>query len=185
MKLGIVPKFIFILLLIINLSSCDSQSSLEEQAKIFFTSLQDLNIDKCVDMTYAYQVNLAKIQGEPQFKKDNLIGECRNEIRKTILNQYDNNNIVHIFRFPCQWRIVEIKEANQESSNGIFCNTSSVRRIFVAVSYKSIDNSPESVPLINNDSTLMYKIREILLHCEFDPDSGLYMSWGLDKDTRW
>ena len=185
MKLGIIPKIIFIILLIVNLLSCGGGDNPEEQAKIFLTSLQNLNIEKCIEMTYLYQVNLAKFKDEPQFKKEKLIEKCRDEIRTTILNQYENDNIVYIFRFPCQWQIVEIKNINQESSSDLFSNISSINRYFVVVSYKSIDNSPESVPLINNDYKSIYKIKEIILHCDFDPDSGLYMTWTLDKHTNW
>ncbi|MGA9756698.1 MAG: hypothetical protein WBV23_16310 [Desulfobaccales bacterium] len=185
MKLGIIPKNIFIILLTVNLLSCGGQNNPEEQAKILFTSLQNHNIEKCIEMAYAYQVNLAKIQDEPQFKKEKLIEKNRNEIRTTIFNQYELDNIAYIFRFPCQWQIVEIKNINQESPGELFSNISSINRVFVVVAYKSIDNSPESVPLINNDYKSKFKIREIILHCDFDPDSGLYMRWGLEKYTQW
>jgi len=185
MKLGIIPKSIFIILLTANLLSCGGQNNPEEQAKIFLTAMQNLDIEKCIEMSYLYQENLAKIQGEPQFKKENLINKSRDEIRTTMFNQYELNNIVYIFRFPCQWKIIEIKNINQESSSVLFSNTSSINRIFIVVTYKSIDNSPESVPLINNNYKSKYNIKEIILHCDFDPNSGLYMTWGLDKHTQW
>jgi hypothetical protein len=185
MKLGIIPKLILVILLIANLLSCGRRDNPEEQAKLFLNTLQNLNIEKCIEMAYLYQVNLAKFQDEPQFKKEMLIEKYRNEIRTTMFNRYENDNIVYIFRFPCQWQIVEIKNVNQESSSELFSNITSINRVFVVVAYKSIDNSPESVPLINNDYKSMYKIKEITLHCDFDPDSGLYMRWGLDKHTQW
>ena len=185
MKLNMISKLFFIILLIVNLLSCGKQDNREEHAKLFFTSLQNLNIEKCIEMTYLYQANLAKFHDEPLFKKEHLIEKNRDEIRKTMFNQYENDNIVYIFRFPCQWQIVEIKNINQESSSDLFSNISSINRYFVVVSYKSIDNSPESVPLINNDYKSIYKIKEIILHCDFDPDSGLYMTWTLDKHTHW
>jgi len=185
MKLNMIPKLIFIILFIVNLLSCSKHDNREEQAKLFFTSLQNLNIEKCIDLTYLYKVNLAKFHDEPHFKKEHLIEKNRDEIRKTMFNQYENDNIVYIFRFPCQWQIVEIKHINQESPSELFYTMSSVTRVFVVVTYKSIDNSPESVPLINNDYKAMYKIKQIILHCDFDPDSGLYIKWEVDKHTQW
>jgi hypothetical protein len=185
MKVRMIAKLIFLVLLIVNLLSCGSRDTPEEQAKRFFTALQNLDIEKCIEMAYPYQANLAKIQDEPKFKKEKLIEQYRNEIRKTIFNKYENDNIVYVFRFPCQWQIVEIKNINQDSSVELFSNVSSVNRVFVAITYKSIENSPESVPLIDNDYKSMSKIKEIILHCDFDPDSGLYMKWGLDKHAQW
>ena len=185
MKLNMISKLFFIILLIVNLLSCSKQDNPEERAKLFFTSLQNLNIEKCIEMTYLYQANLAKFHDEPLFKKEHLIEKNRDEIRKTMFNQYENDTIVYIFRFPCEWQIVEIKHINQENSNELFSTISSITRVFVVVSYKSIDNSPESVPLINNDYKSMYKIKEIIFHCDFDANSGLYMKWDLDKHTHW
>ena len=185
MKLNMAPQLIFIILLIVNLLSCSKQDNREEQAKLFFTSLQNLNIEKCIDMTYVYHANLAKYHDEPYFKKANLIEKNRDEIRKTMFNQYENDNIVYIFRFPCEWQIVEIKHIIQESSSELFSTMSSITRVFVVIVYKSMDNSPESVPLINNDYKAVHKIKEIIFHCDFDPDSGLYIKWEVDKHTQW
>ena len=84
-------------------------------------------------MSYLYQANLAKSNNEPQFKKDKLIENNRDEIRSTIFNEYELDNIVYVFKFPCQWHIIEIKDINQESSNDYFANISLIKRVFVCV----------------------------------------------------
>lgn len=185
MGLASISQKLFLIILIITSISCSNEDMSQKQIKLFLTSLQNLDIDQCVEMTYLYQVKMIAIQNEPQFKKDKMIDKIRNDIRTSILNQYENDSIVYVFRFPCQWQILETKIISQESANGPFSNISSFYRVFVAVRYNSIENSPESVPLINKDDKSVYKIKEIILHCDFDPETELYMEWGLDKHIPW
>jgi hypothetical protein len=184
MRLALMSRKLFIILLLIASLACGSGGNPEEQAKLFLSSLQKLDIDKCIEMSCVYQSRLAAISNEPQFKKDNLIAQYRNELLSGILNKYENDNIVYVFRFPCQWQIIEAKNISQES-DGIFSNNSNFQRAFVVIKYNSMDNSPESAPLINKDYKSAYKIKEIILHCDFDPNTGLYMGWGLENHTQW
>jgi hypothetical protein len=184
MRFRLISKSLFLILLAITSLSCGSEEKLEERARLFITSLQNLDIDKCIEMSYVFQSKLAAISNEPQFKKDKLIENIRNEFISGIFNKYEHDNIVYVFRFPCQWQIIETKYVSQES-NSLFQNISTIYRVFVHIKYNSMDNSPESAPLINKDYKLTKKIKEIILHCDFDPDTGLYMEWGVDRHTLW
>jgi len=185
MKFKDLIRSLFLLLSIVALMSCGSNQNIEEQAQEFIKAIQNLDIDKCVESSYPFQTKLAAIQNEPQFKKDKLIADISNEIRRTILNQYDNDNIIYIFNFPCKWQILETKKLSQETTSGMLSSSTEYYRVFVEVKYNSIDNSPVSVPLINKDNRGKYNIREIILHCDFDPDTKLYLGWGLDSHTKW
>jgi len=184
MRLALISRRLFIILLLINSLACNSGGIPEERAKLFLTSLQHLDINKCIEMSYVFQNRLAAISNEPQFKKDKLIEQYRHEVISGIFNQYENDNILYIFRFPCQWQIIETKDVAQ-GSEGMFSNISSIQRVFVVVKYNSMENSPESAPLINKDYKSSYKIKELILHCDFDPNTGLYIDWGVEHHTKW
>jgi len=189
MKLiNMLKLFVLILLITIQLS-CGHGVSIEEQATMFLTSLQNLDIDNCVRMSYLFREKMAAIQDEPQFKKDKLISDISTDIKKTILNQYDNDSIVYVLKFPCQWQILETKILSQETSNVmpniLFPSIKSFYRVFVVIKYNFIERSPASIPLITRDTKSEYNIKEIILHCDFDKDTNLYLGWGLDSHTRW
>jgi hypothetical protein len=184
MKLPSLSTRLFLLLLVLTALSCGSQEKQGEQAKLFLSSVQNHHIDQCIEMTYMFHAKLASISNEPQFKKDKMVEDIRNEIRSGILNQYENDNIIYVLKFPCQWQIMETKKVTQEST-GLFSNVSTINRVFVGVKYNSMDNSPESSPLINKNYKSSYKIKEMILHCDFDADTGLYMDWGVDSHTQW
>jgi hypothetical protein len=185
MKIANMSRLLILLLLVATPLSCGGGSTIENQANTFFTSLHNLDIDKCVEMSLLFQTKLASIQNEPQFKIDKLANEISNDVRRTILNQYDNDNIVYVFKFPCQWKILETKELSQETPNNAFSTTSSFYRVFVVINYNSSKESPASTPLITKVSNSQYNIKEIVLHCDFDPETKSYMGWGLDSHTRW
>ena len=180
-----LTQFICFILLVVSQLSCSIDQNVEKKAKEFINSAQNLDIDKCVEKSSLYQTRLATIQNEPQFKKDQLIAEISNEIRRTILNQYDNDSIIYVFNFPCQWQILETKKLSQETSTGVISSFTEYYRVFIAIKYNSIENSPASIPLINKDYKSKYNIKEIILHCDFDPETKLYLGWGLDSHTRW
>ena len=180
-----MPRMFLLLFLITGLMSCGVDSSVDDQAKEFITSVQNLDIDRCVLMSNLYQTKLAGIENEPQFRIGKLADDISNEIRRTILNQYDNDNIIYVFRFPCKWKILESKKISQETTSSIIPGIVDYYRVFVLIKYNSIDNSPISVPLINKDFKSQYNIKEIILHCDFDPETKLYLGWGLDSHTRW
>lgn len=173
-----------LLLLLINfiLLSCGDKVNPQEQAKILLTSLQHNNIDTCVDMTYAYQAKLAKLQDEPKFKHQELTAKYRHDIKEEFFNEHKHDSIVYVFSFPCQWKILETKTIPQETPDG---QSYSLFRIFVAVNYTSDNQSPDSVPLLAKESSFKYKVKEIILHLDFETTTGLYLGWGTDKHVPW
>jgi len=185
MKLFNITRSIILILIVFIQMSCGNEDSIEKRAKMFFTSLQNLDIDDCVEMSYLYKTKVDAIQNEPQFKKNKLIADIALDIKKTTFNQYYNDSIVYVFRFPCQWNILEIKILSLESSNSLFTNISDIYRVFVAVNYNSIENSPVSVSLITEDTKSEYHIKEIILHCDFDKETKLFLGWGLESHNRW
>jgi len=185
MKLFNITKSVVLIFIVFIQISCGNGDSVEERAKMLFTSLQNLDIDDCVQMSYLYKAKLDTIQNEPQFKKNKLIADIALDIKKTTFNQYYNDSIVYIFRFPCQWKILESKILSQDSSNSLFTTISEFYRVFVVVNYNSIENSPISVPLITEDTKSEYHIKEIILHCDFDKETMLFLGWGLDSHTGW
>jgi hypothetical protein len=178
-------KGIILLWLNIFVIACGGGIVPEDQAKIFLTLLQKDNINKCAEMVYYYQEKLQKIKNEPQFKQSELIANIRNEIKVKYLNERMTDSIVYIFRFPCQWHILESKELTQESTESLFAIPLSFYRVFAAVKYNSITESPDSVPLLFKEGGFSFKIKEIILHCDFEKDTGLYLGWGLEKYTPW
>jgi hypothetical protein len=169
----------------IFLLSCGSGIVPEEQAKIFLTLLQRNNIDKCAEMVYYYQENLYKINKEPQFKKSELIAKNSNDIKDKYLNDSKTDSIIFIFKFPCQWQILETKYLIQEQSALQLSIPLELYRVFVLVKYNSMNESPNSVPLLFKEGGFNYKVKELFLHCDFEKNSGLYLGWGLDKHTPW
>jgi hypothetical protein len=175
---------LIILLLNFLLLSCGDSVVPEEQAKKFLTLLQNNDIDKCVEMVYAFQANLAKLQNEPDFRKNELIIKNRNEIKEEFLNEHKIESIVYIFRFPCHWQVLEAKQVTEEIP-GVPFSATSLYRVFAVVKYNSMGESPESVPLFVKKGGFKYKIKEIILHCDFETKTGLYLGWGLDEHTPW
>lgn len=184
-NLAKVSRLLFVLVLLMTPISCGFDPGIENQAEAFIHSIQNLDIDKCVEMSNLYQIKLAGIQNEPQFKMDQMIAAITTEIRKTLLNQYDNDSIIYVFNFPCQWQILETKKLSQEICSGVLSTTNEYYRVFVSIKYNSMEKSPASIPLINKDYNSKYNIKEIILHCDFDPETRLYLGWGLDNHTRW
>jgi hypothetical protein len=180
-----LAKGLILLWLNIFLLACGGGMVPEEQAKIFLTLLQKDNINKCAEMVYYYQENLQKIMNEPQFKQSELIANNRNEIKEKYLNERMTDSIVYIFRFPCQWQILETKQLTQESTDLQFSIPLSFYRVFALVKYNSISESPDSVPLLFKEGGFKYKVKEVYIHCDFEKNTGLYLGWGLDKHSPW
>jgi hypothetical protein len=182
MRLGKIAKGVFLTLLTMLLLSCSDTIDPVEQAKQFFTYLQSKDIDKCLQMSYAYQTQIAKLRDEPQFKQKELYSKVRHNIKEELFNEYKNDSIVYVFSFPCQWNILETKEMTVDTPDSPY---SSMYRVFVVVKYTSDNQSPESVPLFNKEGTYNYKLKEIILHCDFEAATGLYLGWGTDKHIPW
>ena len=180
-----VSKLLLLLVLLMTPLSCGLDQTIDNQAEVFINSVQNLDIDKCVEMSNLYQVKLAGLQNEPQFKMEQMIADISTEVRKTILNQYDNDSIIYVFNFPCQWQILETKKLSQEICSGVLSTVTEYYRVFVSIKYNSLEKSPSSIPLINKNYNSRYNIKEIILHCDFDPETKLYLGWGLDSHTRW
>jgi len=180
-----LAKGLILLWLNIFLLACGGGMVPEEQAKIFLTLLQKDNINKCAEMVYYYQENLQKIMNEPQFKQSELIANNRNEIKEKYLNERMTDSIVYIFRFPCQWQILETKQLTQESTDLQFSIPLSFYRVFALVKYNSISESPDSVPLLFKEGGYKYKVKEVFLHCDFEKNTGLYLGWGIDQHSPW
>ena len=180
-----LAKMLILLWCNIFLLSCGGGIVPEEQAKIFLTLLQRNNIDKCAEMVYFYQENLQKINKEPQFKKSELFAKNSNEIRNKYLNDSRTDSIVFIFKFPCQWQILETKHLMQEPTYLQFAIPLEFYSVFVLVKYNIISESPNSVPLLVKEGGFNYKVKEVFLHCDFEKSTGLYLGWGLDKHSPW
>ena len=167
MKAIRLVNVLILLLVNILLLSCGGGGIVpQEQAKKFLTLLQNSDIDKCVEMVYAYQASLAKLQNEPQFRKNELIAKSRNDIKEEFLSEQKIESIVYIFRFPCHWQVLEAKQVTEETP-GVPFSATSIYRVFVVVKYNSMGESPESVPLFVKKGGFKYKIKEIILHCDF------------------
>ncbi len=184
LKLSIGLLLILLNFLVLSCSSSEVVKP-EDQAKIFLTLLQNNNINKAAEMVYQFQANMAKLQNEPQFKKDEFIAKSRNEIKEKFLNEQSANSIVYLFRFPCQWQILETKQLTEEVPDMPFTSIT-LNRIYAVVKYNSMPESPDSVPVvIKEEGGFKYKVKEIFFHCDFEKNTGLYLNWGLDKHTPW
>ncbi len=184
LKLSIGLLLILLNFLVLSCSSSEVVKP-EDQAKIFLTLLQNNNINKAAEMVYQFQANMAKLQNEPQFKKDEFIAKSRNEIKEKFLNEQSANSIVYLFRFPCQWQILETKQLTEEVPDMPFTSIT-LNRIYAVVKYNSMPESPDSVPVvIKEEAGFKYKVKEIFFHCDFEKNTGLYLNWGLDKHTPW
>ena len=82
MRLGRLLQGLILILLNFLLLSCGNGVVPEEQANKFLTLLQNNDIDKCVEMVYAYQANLKKLKDEPEFRQSELIIKNRNDIKE-------------------------------------------------------------------------------------------------------
>jgi len=185
MKLIILVKVLILFWVNILLLSCGGGIVPQEQAKIFLTLLQNNNIDKCAEMVYVYQINMQKIKTQPQFKQNELLTNNLNEVKDKFLNEHATTSIVYLFRFPCQWQILETKQMTQESSGINFSTPVTFFRVFAVLKYNSMAESPASVPLLFKEGGFSYKIKEIILHCDFEKNTGLYLGWGLEQHTPW
>ncbi len=164
------------------LLGCSESINPEEQTKKLFALLQKHDLDKCVTMTYFYHAKLTKLQEEPQFKHQEIINKIRSEIRDAYFNEHQNNGIVYVFSFPCRWEILETKPLAQEFPDG---QTYNFYRVFTVVKYNSDKESPDSVPLLIKEGGFNYKVKEIILHCDFEATTGFYLGWGAEKHVPW
>lgn len=178
-------KWLILLWINILLLSCSGGIVPQEQAKKLLTLLQNDNIDKCTEMVYVYQVNMQKIKTQPQFKQSELIINNLIEVKDKFFNERAINSIVYLFRFPCQWQILETKQMTQESSGIQFSTPTTFYRVFALLKYNSMAESPDSVPLLFKEGGFSYKIKEVILHCDFEKNTGLYLGWGLEQHTPW
>ena len=186
MKAIRLVKVLILLWVNILLLSCGGSGIVpQEQAKKLLSLLQNANIDKCAEMVYVYQTNMQKIKTQPQFKQSELITNNLNEVKDKFFSEQATNSIVYLFRFPCQWQILETKQMTQESSGINFSAPATFFRVFAVVKYNSMAESPDSVPLLFKEGGFSYKIKEVILHCDFEKNTGLYLGWGLDQPTPW
>ncbi len=186
MKAIRLVKVLILLWVNILLLSCGGGGIVpQEQAKKLLTLLQNANIDKCAEMVYVYQLNMHKIKTQPEFKQRELITNNLNEVKDKFFNEQATNSIVYLFRFPCQWQILETKQMTQESSGINFSTPATFFRVFAVVKYNSVAESPDSVPLLFKEGGFSYKIKEVILHCDFEKNTGLYLGWGLEQHTPW
>ncbi len=177
-------KGLILILLSLLLLSCSSTPVFEEQAKTFFTLLQNHQFDKCVDMDYAYQVKMAKINEEPQFKQLDLALKLRSDIKADFFDMNKESSIAYLFMYPCTWQLLESKDTTSEIGDITF----PVYRIYAVVKYQSMDQSPDAVPLLLKAEAIHnnnYKVKEITFHIDLDPDNGWYIGWGTDQHVPW
>jgi hypothetical protein len=178
-------KFFILIVLTFLFLSCGKGLKLDEQAATLLTLLQNKNYDGCVMMTHMFHSKMATFQGEPQFKQQELAIKVSSDIKDQFFNQDSYTSIAYLFRFPCQWQTFEAKKATVEGSDGMSYN---VYRVFALVKYNSMDQSPEASPFLVKPESINYnnyKVKEIIFHCDLDPDTGWYMGWGTDKHVPW
>ena len=186
MKAIRLVNVLILLLVNILLLSCGGGGIVpQEQAKKLLTLLQNANIDKCAEMVYVYQINMQKIRTQPEFKQRELIASNLNDVKDKFFNEQATNSIIYLFRFPCQWQILETKQMTQESSGINLCIPTTFFRVFAVLKYNSMAESPDSVPLLFKEGGFSFKIKEIILHCDFEKNTGLYLGWGLEQHTPW
>lgn len=182
---GIVKmKGLMLLSLSFLLLSCGSGPNIEEQAKTLLSLLQNRQYDKCVGLTYMYQLKMSQINDEPQFKQATMAGKIRIDIQDQFFDENKQSSIAYLFRFPCTWQILEAKNTTADYADTTF----PVYRIYAVVKYNSMDQSPDAVPLLLKAEAINYnnyKVKEITFHFDLDQDNGLYLGWGTDQHVPW
>ena len=183
-----VLKELILICLNIFFFSCGGGMDLDGQAKTLLNLLQNKNYDKCVDMTYMYQLKMSKVKEEPQFKQKEMANNISSDIKDEYFNEDKTKSIAYLFRFPCQTQILETKQVTVETSDVFSGQPNTVYRVFAVVKYNSIDQSPDAVPLLLKATDISYhnyKVKEIFFNYDLDPETGLYLGWGTHKHVPW
>ncbi len=180
--------FLLLGLSLLLLSCGRSGPTLDDQAKNLLTLIQNKNYDKCVELSQLYYFNMQKYKDQPQFKQKEMALRVASDTRNELFNEIRPQSIAYLFRFPCQWQLVEHLETTIEVGDGQFTQTVPVYRVFGVVKYQAMEQSPEAAPLVVKPEEINYnnyKVKEIVFHVDLDPGTGWYMGWGTHKHVPW